>query len=141
MSVSKNKYELPVVKNLCPADGHTKRQEVKELIRELNRKNPGVKERMLTAVLNGNIFDWAGEIYRTFRTIDLRSTLRFSRCKTSPTGTRPPVHFMHSQAFSQLLSELVLYFVHKYLILSSCHFDKNCDRIESRKNIIQEVIS
>ena len=27
-------------------------------IRELNRKNPGVKERMLTAVLNGNIFDW-----------------------------------------------------------------------------------
>ena len=54
----KNKYELPVVKNLCPADGHTKRQEVKELIRELNRKNPGVKERMLTAVLNGNIFDW-----------------------------------------------------------------------------------
>ena len=54
----KNKYELPVAKNLCPADGHTKRQEVKELIRELNRKNPGVKERMLTAVLNGNIFDW-----------------------------------------------------------------------------------
>ena len=54
----KNKYALPVVKNLCPADGHTKRQEVKELIRELNRKNPGVKERMLTAVLNGNIFDW-----------------------------------------------------------------------------------
>ena len=47
-----------MVKNLCPADGHTKRQEVKELIRELNRKNPGVKERMLTAVLNGNIFDW-----------------------------------------------------------------------------------
>ena len=33
-----------------------------------------------------------------------------------------------------LLSELVLYFVHKYLILSSCHFNKNCDRIgESKK--------
>ena len=31
----KNKYVLPVVKNLCPADGHTKRQEIKELLREL----------------------------------------------------------------------------------------------------------
>ena len=26
------KYELPVVHNVCPADKHTKRQEVKELI-------------------------------------------------------------------------------------------------------------
>ena len=54
----KNKYALPVVKNLCPADGHTKRQEIKELLRELNRQNHGVKERMLTAVLNGRIPDW-----------------------------------------------------------------------------------
>ena len=53
-----NKYALPVVKNLCPADGHTKRQEIKELLRELNRQNHGVKERMLTAVLNGRIPDW-----------------------------------------------------------------------------------
>ena len=42
----KNKYELPVVKNLCPADGHTKRQEVKELIRVLNPEESRVKERM-----------------------------------------------------------------------------------------------
>ena len=49
---------LPVVKNLCPADGHTKRQEIKELLRELNRQNHGVKERMFTAVLNGRIPDW-----------------------------------------------------------------------------------
>ena len=54
----KNKYALPVVKNLCPADGHTKRQEIKELLRELNRQNHGVKERMFTAVLNGRIPDW-----------------------------------------------------------------------------------
>ena len=54
----KNKYVLPVVKNLCPADGHTKRQEIKELLRELNRQNHGVKERMFTAVLNGRIPDW-----------------------------------------------------------------------------------
>lgn len=54
----KNKYALPVVKNLCPADGHTKRQEIKELLRELNRQNHGVKERMFTAVQNGRIPDW-----------------------------------------------------------------------------------
>ena len=37
---------LPVVKNPCPADGFTKRQEVKELVRELEHKYPGLKERV-----------------------------------------------------------------------------------------------
>ena len=41
----------------------------------------------------------------------------------------PPPPCISCTLASQLLSELVLYFVHKYLILSSCHFDKNCDRI------------
>ncbi|MDE6107164.1 MAG: tRNA 2-thiocytidine(32) synthetase TtcA [Oscillospiraceae bacterium] len=38
--------ELPVVHNPCPADGFTKRQEVKELVRELEHKYPGLKERV-----------------------------------------------------------------------------------------------
>lgn len=54
----KNKYNLPVEKSPCPADGYTKRQYVKELLAQLNRKNPGVKERMFSAVLNGNLSGW-----------------------------------------------------------------------------------
>ncbi len=47
------KYELPVAKNPCPVDGHTKREYVKNLIRKLNRENPGCKECFFTAILRG----------------------------------------------------------------------------------------
>ena len=53
-----NKYDVPVVKSPCPADGHTKREYVKNLLRKLNLENPGVKERMFTAVRNGNMKGW-----------------------------------------------------------------------------------
>lgn len=53
-----NKQNLPVAKNPCPADGHTKREYVKNLIAQLNRDNPGVKERMFSAILNSNIKGW-----------------------------------------------------------------------------------
>lgn len=43
-----NKYQVPVVKSPCPVDGHTKREYVKNLLRQLNLENPGVKERMFT---------------------------------------------------------------------------------------------
>lgn len=52
------KYELPVVKNLCPADGVTKRQETKELIKQINREAPGFHTRLFSAIANGNIDDW-----------------------------------------------------------------------------------
>ncbi len=45
-----NKANLPVVKNPCPADGNTRRQYIEELLRQLNRENPGVKERIFTAI-------------------------------------------------------------------------------------------
>lgn len=48
-----NKYHVPVVKSPCPADGHTKREYVRQLLRQLNRENPGVRDRMFTAVQNG----------------------------------------------------------------------------------------
>lgn len=53
-----NKYEVPVVKSPCPADGNTKREYVKQLLRQLNLENPGVKERMFTAIQNGNMKGW-----------------------------------------------------------------------------------
>lgn len=54
----KNKYSLPVVKNPCPADGATRREYVKQLIRQINRDNPGVKKRLFHAITTGNIEDW-----------------------------------------------------------------------------------
>ncbi|MDD3279596.1 MAG: ATP-binding protein [Lachnospiraceae bacterium] len=57
-----HKYQLPVAKSPCPADGHTKRQYTKELLQQLNRENPGVKERMFSAIINGNLEGWPQRI-------------------------------------------------------------------------------
>ena len=54
-----NKYNVPVVKSPCPADKHTKREYVKNLVREINHETPGVKERMFTAIKNSNIKGWS----------------------------------------------------------------------------------
>lgn len=54
----RNKYQLPVAKNPCPADGATKREYVKQLVRQLNLENPGVKDRMFHAIINGDIDGW-----------------------------------------------------------------------------------
>ncbi|MEE0685392.1 MAG: tRNA 2-thiocytidine(32) synthetase TtcA, partial [Lachnospiraceae bacterium] len=53
-----NKMDLPVAKNPCPVDGHTKRQYVKDLINGLNKEYPGIRERFFTAILEGNIKGW-----------------------------------------------------------------------------------
>lgn len=58
----KNKYNLPVVKSACPVDGYTKRQYAKDLLANLNRQYPGIKQRMFTAILNGNIPGWPERI-------------------------------------------------------------------------------
>lgn len=52
------KHDVPVVKSPCPADGHTKRETVKKLVQEINLEAPGIKERMFTAILNGNLDGW-----------------------------------------------------------------------------------
>lgn len=44
--------ELPVVKNPCPADGHSKREEVKALIRTLSKDYPQIKDYMIAALRN-----------------------------------------------------------------------------------------
>ncbi len=56
----KNKYELPVVKNKCPADGNTKREYIKNLIADINKETPGVKNRIFTAMVTQNISGWGG---------------------------------------------------------------------------------
>ena len=57
-SVAK-RLELPVVQSRCPADGNTKRQEIKEILSKLDKSvNPGLKKRLFTAIQNGKIDGW-----------------------------------------------------------------------------------
>lgn len=48
-----NKYQIPIVKSPCPVDKKTKREYVKNLIRNINEENPDARERMFTAVMRG----------------------------------------------------------------------------------------
>ncbi len=54
----KNLYDLPVLKNPCPADGETKREYVKALVKKLEAENPGFRDRMFNAVTNGILPTW-----------------------------------------------------------------------------------
>ncbi len=53
----KNKMNLPVAPKTCPVDGKTKREYAKDLLHQLNRENPGVLERMFTAIENSGIWN------------------------------------------------------------------------------------
>lgn len=46
------KLDLPIVHNPCPADGHSKREEMKQLIRTLSKDYPHLKDYMLSALQN-----------------------------------------------------------------------------------------
>lgn len=53
------KNNLPVVKSPCPADGHTKREYIKNLLKDINYETPGVKDRMFSAIKSGNLKGWS----------------------------------------------------------------------------------
>ena len=53
-----NKMQLPVMGKKCPADGNTKREYVKNLLASINRDNPGVKDRMFTAIQRSTLGGW-----------------------------------------------------------------------------------
>ena len=54
----KNKYDLPVEKNRCPKDGHSKREYVKELLNQINKDNPGAKKKMFSALCSSTVEGW-----------------------------------------------------------------------------------
>ena len=54
----RNKYSLPVQKNPCPMDGFSKREYVKQLLKQLENDHEHVKDRMFSAVVNGKITGW-----------------------------------------------------------------------------------
>ena len=49
---------LPVVKNTCPMDGHSRRQEVKELIAGLEGRYPDLKKKLFGAVQRYPLYGW-----------------------------------------------------------------------------------
>lgn len=57
-----HKYDLPVCKNPCPADGNTSREYINSLIKQLNRENPGVKDRLFHGILNAKFDDWPDRV-------------------------------------------------------------------------------
>lgn len=52
------RYDLPVVKNPCPADGATRREDVKRYIRESRAQFPKIRESLFSAVTG--LFDKEG---------------------------------------------------------------------------------
>ena len=58
------RLELPVVENRCPADGNTKRQEIKELIYELQGRYPGLKARTFGAMQRLPLPEWGPAEHR-----------------------------------------------------------------------------
>ena len=53
-----SRMELPVVENRCPVDKVTKRQEIKELVFELSKTYPDLKERVFGAMQRLPLQEW-----------------------------------------------------------------------------------
>ena len=48
--------ELPVIKSTCPADGHTKREDMKDMMKELRKTIPELDDSILKAIQNKEQF-------------------------------------------------------------------------------------
>ena len=54
----KEEYKLPVVTSPCPIDGHTKREDIKQLINTLSKEHPGLKGRLFNSIKTSSIRGW-----------------------------------------------------------------------------------
>lgn len=55
------KLELPIIHNPCPADGSSRRQEVKELLVQLEGKYPDLKKKLFGAIQRYPLYGWSLE--------------------------------------------------------------------------------
>lgn len=55
------RQNLPIVHNPCPADGNTKREEIKQLLRTLEHDNHGVRQRIFGAIQRYPLRGWKME--------------------------------------------------------------------------------
>lgn len=53
-----NRLRLPIVRNPCPLDGASRRQEIKELIAELEKKYPDLKQKIFGAMQRYPLRGW-----------------------------------------------------------------------------------
>ena len=65
---------LPVVHNTCPADKHTRRQEVKELIAQLSRQYPDLKSKTFGAIQRYPLTKWGVQRPVSSRGLHLNET-------------------------------------------------------------------
>jgi len=55
------RLNLPIIKSTCPADGNTKRQEIKEFVSKLDHDIKGSRERVFGALVRSGIDGWGIE--------------------------------------------------------------------------------
>ena len=55
------RLNLPIVKNPCPANGTTKREETKELLRDLEKQFPQLKKKIFGAIQRYPLYGWSLE--------------------------------------------------------------------------------
>ena len=56
------KLDIPVMPKLCPADGATKREDMKNIIKSLETQTaPGLKKRLFHAIRNSGLDGWIGD--------------------------------------------------------------------------------
>lgn len=53
-----NREKLPVVHNTCPIDGHSRRQEVKELLASMEKMYPDLKQKIFGAMQRYPLYGW-----------------------------------------------------------------------------------
>lgn len=58
------RQELPIVHNPCPADGNTKRQEVKDMLKAMEKENRGLRERIFGAIQRYPLDGWKADTTR-----------------------------------------------------------------------------
>lgn len=60
-----NRLQLPVVANPCPANGSTQREEMKQLIAQLEEKYPNLKKKIFGAIQRYPLYGWSLEEKQT----------------------------------------------------------------------------